>query len=158
LVMANLQNGIESSLNLLSREYKDRIIVHRNYGYLPEVECYPGQINQVFMNLLQNAAQAIPGKGDVWIEMESLGGWAKIVIRDSGVGILDKDLDKVFDPFYTTKSIGGGMGLGLSITYGIIQKHGGKISVASKPNEWTEFTVELPIHASTRAGRSHETV
>ena len=157
LVMANLQNGIESSLNLLSREYKDRIIVHRNYGYLPEVECYPSQINQVFMNLLQNAAQAIPSKGEVWIETKSLGDWAKIVIRDSGAGILAKDLDKIFDPFYTTKSVGGGMGLGLSITYGIIQKHGGKISVISKLNEGTEFTVELPIHASTRAGRSHET-
>ena len=109
------------------------------------------------MNLLQNAAQAIPSKGEVWIETKSLGDWAKIVIRDSGAGILAKDLDKIFDPFYTTKSVGGGMGLGLSITYGIIQKHGGKISVISKLNEGTEFTVELPIHASTRAGRSHET-
>jgi two-component system NtrC family sensor kinase len=74
LVMTNLQNGIESTLNLLTRQYKDRIVVHRNYSYLPEVECYPGQINQVFMNLLQNAAQAITDKGDVWVETESLEG------------------------------------------------------------------------------------
>ena len=150
LVMVNLQNGIESTLNLLTREYKDRIIVHRHYGFLPEVECYPSQINQVFMNLLQNAAQAIPEKGEVWIKTESLGDWVKIAIRDNGVGISADNLDKVFDPFFTTKPVGQGTGLGLSITYGIIQKHGGKISAISKLNEGTEFSVELPVRMNRK--------
>ena len=150
LVMTNLQNGIESTLNLLSREYKDRVVINRNYGYLPEIECYPGQINQVFMNLLQNAAQAIPDKGEVWISAETLGDWVKILIRDNGVGISSQDLDKIFDPFYTTKPPGQGTGLGLSITYGIVQKHGGKISAKSKLNEGTEFTVELPIRINRK--------
>jgi signal transduction histidine kinase len=151
LVMTSLQVGIESTLNLLTREYKDRIIVHRNYGCLPEVECYPGQINQVFMNLLQNAAQAIPEKGEVWIRTEYLGDWVKIVIKDNGVGISAKDLDRIFDPFFTTKPVGQGTGLGLSITYGIVQKHGGKISAISKLNEGTEFNVELPVRINRKS-------
>lgn len=150
LVMTDLQVGIESSLNLLAREYKDRISIHRDYGYLPSVECYPGQINQVFMNLLQNAAQAIPQKGQVWIKTESLGDWVKIIIKDSGIGIASKDLDRVFDPFFTTKPVGQGTGLGLSITYGIIERHGGRITVKSELNEGTEFTVELPVRANRK--------
>ena len=148
LMMTNLQNGIESTLNLLTREYKDRIIVHRHYNPLPDVECYPGQINQVFMNLLQNAAQAITGKGEVWIETESLGDWVKIIVRDNGAGIPARELDKIFDPFYTTKTVGEGTGLGLSITYGIIQKHGGKIAVTSKLYVGTQFTLELPVRVN----------
>lgn len=148
LMMTNLQNGIESTLNLLTREYKDRITVHRNYNPLPDVECYPGQINQVFMNLLQNAAQAITGKGEVWIETESLGDWVKIIIRDNGAGIPANKIDKIFDPFYTTKTVREGTGLGLSITYGIVQKHGGKIAVTSKLYVGTQFTLELPVRVS----------
>lgn len=145
LVLADLHEGIESTLNLLAKQYKDRITIHRDYGNLPLVECYPGQINQVFMNLLQNAAQAIPNRGDVWIKTVAEGGWARIVIRDNGIGIPDEHLGRIFDPFFTTKSVGTGTGLGLSISYGIIEKHGGTIRVTSKVGEGAEFIVELPV-------------
>ncbi|MBK8751273.1 MAG: CHASE2 domain-containing protein [Candidatus Competibacteraceae bacterium] len=145
LVRADLREGIESTLNLLTKEYQDRITIHRDYGYLPLVECYPGQVNQVFMNVLQNAAQAIPHQGDVWITTESDSGWVRIIIKDNGIGITEENLTHIFDPFFTTKSVGAGTGLGLSISYGIIEKQGGKISVMSKVGEGTEFTIELPI-------------
>jgi len=145
LVLADLHEGIESTLNLLTKQYKDRITIHRDYGSLPLVECYPGQINQVFMNLLQNAAQAISSLGDVWIKTIVDGGWVKIMIKDNGIGISETYLSQIFDPFFTTKSVGAGTGLGLSISYGIIEKHGGKIWVTSKVHEGTEFTIQLPI-------------
>jgi two-component system NtrC family sensor kinase len=112
---------------------------------LPQVECYPGQVNQVFMNLLLNAGQAISGRGDVWIKTSCAGDRVTIGIRDNGCGIPEKDLPKIFDPFFTTKKVGEGMGLGLSIAYGIIQKHGGSIRVTSEVGKRTEFTVELPV-------------
>ena len=151
LVLADLHEGIESTLNLLAKQYQDRITLHREYGYLPLVECYPSQLNQVFMNLLQNAAQAIPGQGEVWIHTVAEGDRARITIRDNGVGIPEEQLNRIFDPFFTTKPVGTGTGLGLSISYGIIQKHGGKIRATSKVGEGTEFTIELPVH---QIGRS----
>ena len=150
LVMADLHGGIESTLSLLVREYKDRITVHRDYGDLPKIECYPGQLNQVFMNLLQNAAQAIQEKGQVWIKTQSRGDWIKITIRDTGVGISEENLKKIYDPFFTTKPIGQGTGLGLSISYGIIERHGGAISVTSKLNVGTEFIVDLPVRINRK--------
>lgn len=141
----DLHQGIDSTLYLLEREYRDRITVHREYGDLPKVECYPGQVNQVLMNLLQNAAQAITGKGEVWIKTTTEGEWVTVTIRDNGSGIPEKDLPRIFDPFFTTKPVGQGTGLGLSITYGIIQKHGGRIRVKSEVNAGTEFIVELPV-------------
>lgn len=153
-VPADLHAGIESTLNLLTKQYKDRIRVHRDYGDLPEVECYPGQINQVLMNLLQNAAQAISDEGDVWIVTRAEAGWVKVVVRDNGSGIAEKDLNKIFDPFFTTKPVGTGTGLGLSISYGIVKKHGGRIRVQSNLNKGTAFIIELPVCA---VGGQHET-
>jgi signal transduction histidine kinase len=141
----DLHEGIETSLNLLTKEYKDRIAVHPDYGDLPQVECYPGQVNQVIMNLLLNAGQAIAGRGDVWIKTSCAGDRVTIAIKDNGCGIPEKDLPKIFDPFFTTKKVGEGMGLGLSIAYGISQKHGGSIRVTSEVGKGTEFTVELPV-------------
>jgi signal transduction histidine kinase len=142
---ADLHEGIETTLNLLTKEYRDRIVVHREYGSLPQVECHSGQINQVFMNLLLNAAQAIPETGDVWIRTASQGDKVTVVIKDNGCGIPEAHLPKVFDPFFTTKKVGEGMGLGLSISYGIIQKHGGNLRVSSHNRQGTEFTIELPV-------------
>jgi signal transduction histidine kinase len=151
----DLHEGIETTLNLLTKEYKDRIAVHQDYGDLPQVECYPGQVNQVFMNLLLNAGQAISGRGDVWIKTSREGDRMTIAIKDNGCGIPEKDLLKIFDPFFTTKKVGEGMGLGLSIAYGVIKKHGGSIRVTSEVGKGTEFTVELPVRL---IGGQRETV
>jgi signal transduction histidine kinase len=151
----DLHEGIETTLNLLTKEYKDRIAVHQDYGDLPQVECYPGQVNQVFMNLLLNAGQAISGRGDVWIKTSCEGDRVTIAIKDNGCGIPEKDLLKIFDPFFTTKKVGEGMGLGLSIAYGVIKKHGGSIRVTSEVGKGTEFTVELPVRL---IGGQRETV
>ena len=146
LVLADLHQGLESTLNLLVKQYCNRITIHRNYGYLPLVECYPSQINQVFMNLLQNAIQAIPNHGDVWIKTCFDNDWVSVTIKDNGVGIQEAHLEKVFDPFFTTKKIGSGTGLGLSISFGIIQKHGGRIDVTNAVGKGAEFTIKLPVH------------
>jgi len=141
----DIHEGIESSLNLLTNRYKKGITVHKDYGDLPPVYCYSGQLNQVFMNLLANAGQAIPDTGDVWIATRQVDDKVQIVVRDNGVGISKEDIPKIFDPFFTTKDVGGGTGLGLSITYGIIQRHGGTIEVDSELGKGTTFTVTIPV-------------
>lgn len=146
LMEADLQEGIESTLSLLSKQYNDRVTIHRNYANLPKVECFPGQINQVFMNILQNAAQAIPKKGDVWINTDTTKDYVTVTIRDNGIGIPQEQMARIFDPFFTTKPVGTGTGLGLSISYGIIERHGGRLRVSSRVNEGTQFIIELPLH------------
>ena len=141
----DIHEGVESSLNLLTNRYKKGITVHKDYGDLPQVYCYSGQLNQVFMNLLANAGQGIPDAGDVWITTRQVDDKVQIVVRDNGVGISKEDLPKIFDPFFTTKDVGGGTGLGLSITYGIIQRHGGTIEVESELGKGTTFTVTIPV-------------
>lgn len=144
----NLHDGLESTLNLLSNPYKNRIEVIREYGDIPLVECYAGQINQVFMNLLVNASQAIKDTGQVRIKTWCVEDKVKISIKDSGSGIPQEIIGKIFDPFFTTKQVGEGTGLGLSISYGIIQKHQGKIEVRSEVGVGSEFIITLPIKQS----------
>jgi two-component system NtrC family sensor kinase len=148
----NLVESIENTLQLLSGEIKNRIVIHRDYQ--PELQslkihCYASELNQVFMNLLANSAQAIPDKGDIWIRvgLGRLGGMpsAVVEVQDNGQGIASEHLDRIFDPFFTTKKVGEGTGLGLSITYGIIQKHRGQISVQSEIGVGTKFSIELPL-------------
>lgn len=141
----DLHEGLESTLLLLNNEIKNRIEVHKDYGKLPKVYCNPGYINQVFMNLLHNATQAIEGKGEIRITTRCANGQVEVEIRDNGKGIPEEIRHKIFDPFFTTKTVGKGTGLGLSISYNIIQKHGGKILLESEEGKGTTFTVVLPL-------------
>jgi signal transduction histidine kinase len=140
----DIHESLNTTLNLLGHLYENRITVHKQYGDIPPVECYAGQLNQVFMNLLANAAQAIERTGNVWITTSVQEHNICIVIRDDGVGIPEDVLPKIFDPFFTTKGVGEGTGLGLAISYGIIEKHQGKITVQSRVGEGAEFTVVIP--------------
>ena len=145
----DLHEGIESTIRLLSQYYgSGRITLERDYADLPPVDCYAGQLNQVWMNLLTNAAQAIGGEGKVRVATRRENEMAVVSISDTGGGIAPEDLKKIFDPFFTTKRVGEGTGLGLSITYGIIERHGGSIGVESRPGEGTTFTLAIPIDAS----------
>lgn len=146
LKKASLNEGIESTLTLLHSTYKDRIDIVKNLGNLPEVECFPGQINQVFMNLLSNAIQAIPGTGSIFVSTQLMANdKVSISIKDTGSGIPDEIRSKIFDPFFTTKDVGKGTGLGLSISYGIIQKHHGSIEVLSETGVGSTFIITLPV-------------
>lgn len=142
----DIHECIRSTLRLLSAEFKNRISIHQEFGNIPEVECSPSQINQVFMNLLVNAAQAIPARGNIWIRTFDRGDSVEIQIEDSGTGMNSETVSQIFVPFFTTKKVGEGTGLGLSIAYGLIQKHQGKIDVRSELGKGTVFSVVLPIN------------
>ncbi|GAB3472266.1 hypothetical protein GCM10027321_45070 [Massilia terrae] len=144
---ADLHAGIDSTLNIVSNEVKYKADVVKEYGDIPEIECQPSHINQVIMNIVVNGAHAInaergmitirtgrQGEDQVWIE-----------ISDNGAGIPKEIQSRIFDPFFTTKPIGSGTGLGLSLSYGIIQKHNGQIEVQSEPGQGTTFRITLPV-------------
>jgi two-component system NtrC family sensor kinase len=147
LEWADLQAGLESTLNVVWNEIKYKAEIVRDFGALPPVECRPSQINQVFMNLLINAAQAIPERGHITLRSGCHEAKVWFSITDDGAGIPPDIQSRIFDPFFTTKSVGKGTGLGLSVSYGIIQKHGGHIEVNSQPGAGTTFTIWLPIQA-----------
>ena len=149
LQKADIHEGLESTLTIVQHQLKNRIDVIKNYGNIPHVECHPNALNQVFMNLLVNAAQAIPERGTITIRTFKKGDSVRIAISDTGIGIPAENLSKVFDPGFTTKGVGVGTGLGLSICYKIIQQHGGKIDVESS-DRGTTFTIVLPLgHSRT---------
>jgi two-component system NtrC family sensor kinase len=144
---ANIHHGIDSTLNIVSNEVKYKADVIKEYGDIPEIECFPTQINQVVMNLVVNAAHAINGKrGTIRIRTSMEGESIRIEISDNGMGIPKEVLPRIFDPFFTTKPIGSGTGLGLSLSYGIIQKHFGRIDVESHLGEGTTFRITLPVN------------
>jgi signal transduction histidine kinase len=144
---ANLHQGIDSTLNIVSNEVKYRADVIKEYGDIPDVECLPSQINQVIMNLVVNAAHAMGNeRGVITIRSGTLDENVWIEVADNGAGIPEENLTRIFDPFFTTKAIGKGTGLGLSLSYGIIQKHGGSIKVASQRGAGTTFRIMWPIH------------
>lgn len=153
----DLNEGIEATVRLLSSYYKSgRIVLRRDYGELPPINCYAAQLNQVWMNLLVNAAQAIGNAdGEVRIMTRYHDGNVCVSVTDTGGGISPENMKKVFDPFFTTKPVGEGTGLGLSISHGIIEQHGGTISVDTIPGEGTRFTITLPIDAE-RSNKSKE--
>lgn len=150
----DLHQGIDSTLNIVNHEIKYKADVVRQYGALPEVECLPSELNQVFLNLLVNAAHAVdkprgtitirsgalPAAQQVWVEVE-----------DDGCGIPADGLGRIFDPFYTTKPVGQGTGLGLSLSYGIVKKHGGTLQVTSAVGRGTCFRLTLPVHRPAEA-------
>jgi len=144
---ADLHACLESTLNVVWNEIKYRAEVVKHYGALPEVDCMPSQLNQVFMNLLVNAAQSIHGNGTITISTgaDEAAGEAWISIADTGGGIAPEHLHRIFDPFFTTKPVGQGTGLGLSVSYSIVQKHGGRIEVDSRVGEGTCFRLRLPL-------------
>jgi len=148
----DLHEGIDSTLTLLEHHMKDRITVEKQYGDLPMVECYAGQLNQVFMNLLTNAVDAIEGEGTITIATRVENDGVAISFTDTGSGISEDAQSQIFDPFFTTKDIGKGTGLGLSISYGIVEKHGGKIGVESEVGKGTTFTIVLPTQMPEEMG------
>ena len=143
----DIHEGLDSTVRLLSRYFsKDNIILTRDYAELPSIDAFSGQLNQVWMNLLANAAQAVhPNGGEVRISTRENDGFVEVSISDTGKGISPEHLEKIFDPFFTTKPEGEGTGLGLSISFSIIQRHTGRIEVKTSVGEGTTFTVHLPI-------------
>jgi signal transduction histidine kinase len=141
-----LHDLLNSTISIFETQYKGRIKIHKEYSNLPDVECYPGQLNQVFMNLLVNAAQAIPENGDIWVQTSATDQQeVRVSVRDNGTGIPEDILGKIFDPFFTTKDPGVGTGLGLAISHSILERHHGRIEVESKPGKGSVFTVILPV-------------
>lgn len=143
---ASITSCIESTLKIINNEIKYNITVEKDYEEsLPEVYCQPMQINQVLLNILVNASQAIEGEGQIFIAVHHIGENIEIKIKDTGMGIPEEIRARIFEPFFTTKAVGSGTGLGLSVSYGIIHAHRGSISVDSEPGKGSEFTIILPI-------------
>lgn len=142
----DLPKEIDTTLNILHNKFKNKITVHQEYEEnMPHVEAYGGQLNQVFMNILDNAAFAIQDKGDVWIRLKSEGENAIIEFEDNGCGMDEITRKKVFDPFFTTKEVGQGTGLGMAISYKVIRNHKGDIKLESEPGKGSKFTIILPL-------------
>jgi signal transduction histidine kinase len=141
----DIHEGLDSTLILVQHQLKNRVDVRKNYGKLPLIKCYPNQLNQVFMNLLVNASHAIEGQGNIFIHTYHKADTAVVEIRDTGKGISQKDLPRIFDPGFTTKGFGVGTGLGLSIVYQIMKDHKGKVEVESELGQGTTFRIILPI-------------
>lgn len=152
----DVHSSLDTALNLLRNQYKDRITIHKTYSRLPRIQAYEGKLNQVFMNLISNAIQAIQDKGDIWISTFVEDGHVTIKVKDNGVGIPKNQLSRIFEPFFTTKDVGEGTGLGLSISYGIIEQHQGKILVESEVGKGSTFTIKLPL--KLRTDFNHETI
>ncbi len=140
-----LKESLESALMIAHNLIKHKAEVETHYEEDLTVECYPAQLNQVFLNIITNAVQAIPEFGKITIKTWSENGTAKISIADTGIGIPEANLNRIFEPFFTTKPVGQGTGLGLTIVYKIIERHDGKIEVKSRVGEGTEFIITLPL-------------
>ena len=142
---ADLNAGLDSTLNVVMNEVKYKAEVRKDYGPLPPVRCIAAQLNQVFMNLIVNAAHAIPQRGEIRLTTRAQGDWVWVQVEDTGVGMSEEVRRRIFEPFFTTKPVGKGTGLGLSLSYSIVQKHAGRIEVESAPGEGTRFRVWVPI-------------
>lgn len=147
---ADLHAGLDTTLNIVNNELKYRADVVKHYGDLPMIECMPTQLNQVFMNILVNAAHALEDRGTITIRSGMDGAdWVWVEISDTGKGIPQECLARLFEPFFTTKPVGQGTGLGLALSYGIVEKHGGRIDVSSTVGEGSSFLIRLPVSQSS---------
>jgi two-component system, NtrC family, sensor kinase len=147
---ADLNAGLESTLSIVWSELKYKATIEKEFGELPPVWCNMGQLNQVFVNLLINASQAIAQQGTISVSTRAVGDEVRITIRDTGCGMAPEIVSRIFEPFFTTKDVGKGTGLGLSIVYDIIvNKHQGAIDVSSEPGVGTEFAITLPVKAQS---------
>lgn len=142
---ADVNEGLHATLRMIWNELKYHCTVYEDLQPLPPIRCFPGQLNQVFMNLLMNASQAVTDQGEITIETRTLENEIVIRVSDDGEGIPPENIPKLFNPFFTTKPVGKGTGLGLSVSYGIIQKHNGRIEVESEIDKGTTFSIYLPI-------------
>jgi len=149
--MMNLNDCIESALNIGRNVLKNKVEIIRELGDLPRITCAPSQLNQVFLNLFTNAAQAMEAQGRLHIKSWHADGDIHVSVADNGKGIPEDILTRIFDPFFTTKPVGEGTGLGLAITHQIIQQHGGEIRVESRVGEGTHFHIRLPVVAARAA-------
>lgn len=147
----DLPKEIDTTLNILHNKFKNKITVHKEYQEnLPHVEAYGGQLNQVFMNILDNAAFAIEKEGDVWIRLKADANNAIIEFEDNGCGMSEITSKKVFDPFFTTKAVGQGTGLGMAISYKVIKNHNGSIELKSELGKGSKFTIVLPLKMGSK--------
>jgi two-component system NtrC family sensor kinase len=142
---ADLNECIRSTINIAWNEIKYKATLKKELGEIPQTRCYPQQMNQVFMNLLVNAAHAIEQQGVITVRSWEEDGYICVTVADTGQGIPETNLTRIFEPFFTTKEVGKGTGLGLSITYDIVKKHNGEITVRSEPGKGTVFTVRIPV-------------
>jgi two-component system NtrC family sensor kinase len=148
----DVNDGLDGTLTICRNQIKDRVEVLKHYGQVPQIQCAPSQINQIFLNLINNAAQAIgSGSGQIRLTTRATGGEVQIVFEDTGCGMTPEVMAKIYEPFFTTKEIGKGTGLGLSIVYQIIEEHHGRIEVQSEPGKGTRFTVTLPVQQQAEA-------
>jgi len=145
LQKVDIHEGLEDTLKLIQHEISPSIKIIKNYGNIPDISCFPAQLNQVFLNVLINAIQSIDDHGEIRIITCRENDNVSVDIKDTGVGIPEENMKKIFDPGFTTKGVGVGTGLGLSICYQIIQDHKGEISVKSRVGDGTTFTIILPI-------------
>jgi two-component system NtrC family sensor kinase len=141
----DVHEGIDKTLVITRNLLKYGITVEKHYAKVPQILCAPSRINQVFINLVTNAVQAMDGKGTLTITTRAQGGWVEICVKDTGCGIAPEHIDKIMDPFFTTKPVGQGTGLGLSIVRRIVDEHNGRISVESKVGVGTSITIALPV-------------
>ncbi|MFN5706048.1 MAG: sensor histidine kinase, partial [bacterium] len=152
LKFANVNEGLDSTIIILNSTFKGKVNVVKDFGDIPEIECFAGKLNQVFMNIINNAAQAVmtshenDNDGQVIIKTFREENFVKISISDNGIGMPEEVKHKIFEPFFTTKKAGEGTGLGLSIVYSIIELHKGIIEVNSELGKDTEFLITLPIN------------
>ena len=150
VAQVSLNDCLDQTLVIANNVLKNKVEVIKRYGEIPPVACSPSQINQVLLNLMSNAAQAIEhDQGKLLLKTEADGQWVRVSVQDNGKGIAQEHLAKVFDPFFTTKPVGQGTGLGLSISYQIVQAHGGTIQVASAVGKGTRFVISLPLAAAS---------